>query len=77
LLTAPLHWAIFAVGAWGFWTQRPWVLPWAAGYVFYIALSHFIWSASSPNGYGWLSGLGQAFAISIPGILLLRARRVN
>jgi len=74
LLTAPLHWLIFAVGAWGFWTQRPWVLPWAAGYVFYIALSHLIFSEASPNGRGWLSGLGQAVAISIPGVLLLRAR---
>lgn len=73
LLTAPLHWAIFAVGAWGFWTQRPWVLPWASGYVFYIALSHLIWNEASPNGRGWQSGLVQALAISIPGILLLRA----
>ena len=27
LLTAPLHWAIFLVGAYGFWFQRPWILP--------------------------------------------------
>ena len=26
-LTAPLHWAIFAVGAWGFWRAKPWIVP--------------------------------------------------
>jgi hypothetical protein len=25
LLTAPVHWAIFLVGAWGFWFRRPWI----------------------------------------------------
>jgi hypothetical protein len=75
LLSAPLHWAIFLVGAYGFWFQRPWILSAAAGYSFYIALSHLVWSEASPNGHGWLAGLAQALALSIPGILLLRARR--
>ncbi|MDX1649927.1 MAG: hypothetical protein R3263_08750 [Myxococcota bacterium] len=73
IVTAPLHWAIFAVGAWGFWTGRSWILPAAAGYVFYVALSHLIWSEASPNGRGWPIGLLQAVAISVPGVLLLRA----
>ena len=77
LLTAPLHWTIFAVGAWAFWNCRPWVIPWATGYVFYVALSHIIWSEASVNGRGWPSGLVQALAISIPGILLLRARQLT
>ncbi len=76
LLTAPLHWVIFAVGAWGFWGRHPWVLPWAAAYVFYVALSHIIWSEVSSNGRGWPTGFVQALAISVPGILLLRARRL-
>jgi hypothetical protein len=75
LLTAPLHWAIFALGAWGFWRSRPWILPGAAAYAFYVALSHLIWSEASPNGNGWPSGLLQALALSVPGILLLRAHR--
>jgi hypothetical protein len=75
LATAPLHWALFAVGAWGFWRCRPWVVPAAAGYVFYVALSHLVWSEASPNGSGWRIGLLQALAISLPGVLLLRARR--
>ncbi len=59
LLTAPLHWAIFAVGAWGFWNRRTWILTWAAGYIFYVALSHIIGSEVSLNGRGWPSGLVQ------------------
>jgi hypothetical protein len=74
-LSAPLHWAIFALGAWGFWRARPWIVPWAAGYVFYVALSHLIWSEASPHGNGWPIGLLQAAALSIPGFALLRARR--
>jgi hypothetical protein len=74
--TAPLHWLIFAVGAWGFWRARPWIVPAAAAYTFYVALSHLVWSEASPHGNGWLVGLAQAAAISLPGFLLLRARRL-
>jgi hypothetical protein len=75
--TAPIHWAIFLVGAWAFWSRRPWILPCAAGYGFYIALSHLIWSEASPNGQGWPMGLAQAALFSVPGILLLRAHRLT
>jgi hypothetical protein len=75
ILTAPLHWAVFALGAWGFWRVRPWILPAAAIYLFYVAASHLIWSEVSANGQGWPMGLAQAAAISLPGVLLLRARR--
>jgi hypothetical protein len=77
LLTAPLHWAIFALGAWGFWTQRPWILPAAAVYAFYVALSHLVWSEASPNGRGWPIGLVQAMALSVPGFLLLWGHRLT
>jgi hypothetical protein len=76
LLTAPLHWALFAAGAWGFWKARPWIVPCAAVYCFYVALSHLIWSEASPNGQGWREGLAQAALFSLPGLLLLRARRL-
>ncbi len=74
LATAPLHWAIFGVGAWAFWSRRSWVLPWAATYLFYVAVSHLVWSEASPNGRGWPIGLTQAIAFSAVGLLLLRAR---
>ena len=73
--SAPLHWAIFAFGAWACWTARPWLPTAAAAYTFYVALSHLVWSEVSPNGHGWLAGLAQAAAISVPGWLLLRVRR--
>ena len=73
LATAPFHWAIFGVGAWAFWNRRSWVLRWAAAYLFYVAVSHLIWSEASPNGRGWPIGLAQAVVISAVGALLLRA----
>jgi len=76
-LTAPLHWAIFAAGAWGFWTQRSWIVPAAAAYAFYVALSHLVWSEASPHGRGWPAGLLQAALLSVPGALLLRAHAVR
>lgn len=75
LWTAPFHWAIFLAGGWGFWRQRPWILPGAAAYSFYIGLSHLIWNEVSPNGSGWIAGVVEAIAFSIPGILFLRAKR--
>ena len=77
LLTAPLHWILFLAGAYGFWFQRPWILPSAAAYAFYVAASHLVWSEVSPNGHGWIAGLAQALVLSIPGVLLLRARRTK
>lgn len=77
LLTAPVHWAIFLLGAYGFWFQRAWIVPAAAIYAFYVALSHLVWSEVSPNGRGWVIGLAQALLFSIPGVLLLRAHRAR
>ena len=73
--TAPLHWAIFAAGAWAAWTRRPWVLPAAAGYAGVVAASHVVWSVTSPHGRGLLAGLAQAAALSLPALLLWRAAR--
>jgi hypothetical protein len=74
-LTAPLHWAIFALGAVAFWRARPWVWTAAAAYVFYVAASHLVWSEASPNGRGWPMGLVQAAGISLVGVWMLRRRR--
>lgn len=43
--TTPLHWAIYAAGAWGFWRMRPWMWPWAAVYTAQVALGMFVWTA--------------------------------
>jgi hypothetical protein len=72
-LTAPIHWAIFAVGTWAAWTDRRWIVPWAVGYVLYAALAHLVWSEVSPHGRGWPIGLVQAIAIAGVALLLRRA----
>ncbi len=74
-LTAPLHWAIFAAFGWGFWCAKPWIVPLASAYLFYVALSHLVWSEASPNGRGWPMGLLQAALFSSSGVWLLRAGR--
>lgn len=77
LASAPLHWAIFAIGAWAFWTGRVSAVPWAAGYLFYAALSHLVWSEASPHGRGWPIGLVEAAAISGIAYFLLCLRALE
>lgn len=77
LATAPIHWALFACFAWAFWTDRRWIVPWFVAYVFYAAMSHFVWSVTSAHGRGWMIGVAEALGISAVGVLLLRARRVR
>jgi hypothetical protein len=72
--TAPLHWLLFGLGAWGYWRLRPWIWPWASVYAFYVAASHFVWNVTSASGGGWSAGLWQLALLSIPCLLLLRAR---
>lgn len=75
LATAPLHWLIFAIGAWASWNRLPWAVPAAATYLFYIAFSHLVWSEVSANGRGWPIGLSQAAGIALFGVVLLYAHR--
>ena len=48
--TAPLHWAIYAAGAYGFWKMRRWMHPWAALYVAQIAIGMLVWSLLDERG---------------------------
>jgi hypothetical protein len=77
LATAPIHWVIFATAAWAFWTGRSWIAPWAAGYLFYAAISHVIWSEVSPHGRGWPIGVIQGLALSAAGYVLLQLRALD
>ena len=74
LATAPLHYAIFALGAVGFWRCRPWVWPWASVYALQIAFSHLVWNLTSPRGEGLEAGLVQLGLFSVPALLLYFAR---
>jgi len=73
--TAPLHWAIFLAGAWGFWFERWWIVPAAVAYSFYIAFCHLVWNQVSPNGGGWTHGIAQTVLFSVPGFVLLYLER--
>jgi hypothetical protein len=73
MLTAPIHWALFATGVWAFWTMRPWAPMAAACYAFYVGVCHVVWSVTSSHGRGLQIGTLQAIVFAIVGILLLRA----
>lgn len=42
--TAPLHWLIYAAGAWGFWHMKRWMWPWAALYCAQVAIGMVVWA---------------------------------
>ncbi len=69
--SAPLHWALFAFGAWAFWTQRPWVWRAAAAYCGYVALSHVVWNFTSPHGGGAFDAAWQLALFLSPAPVLL------
>ncbi|HVM96509.1 MAG TPA: SDR family oxidoreductase [Candidatus Acidoferrales bacterium] len=67
--TEPLHWAIYAAGAYGFWRMRGWMWPWAALYAAQVALGMFVWGIVYKGGIsGWLGGLAGAV---VPGLVAL------
>lgn len=72
--TEPLHFAIYAAGAWGFWHRRSWLHPWAALYVAQIAIGMFVWSMVDERGPGLLGGLLAAVPFAGLSIFLWRAR---
>jgi len=73
--TAPLHGAIYAALAYGFWRMRPWMWPWAAVYAGVIALSMLVWNLVYVDSR-WNVALGVASAAPFVALALalLRAR---
>lgn len=72
--TEPLHWAIYALGAWGFWGMRRWMWPWSALYTAQIALGMLVWNVLDPRGRGPVGGVVVAAIFMIPVVALWRAR---
>ena len=65
-LSEPLHWAIYAAGAYGFWRMRAWMWPWAAVYAAQVAFGMFVWN--------WLHyGGGRGFFLGLLVLLPLGA----
>ncbi len=72
--TAPLHWLIYAAGAYGFWKMRRWMWPWAALYAAQVSIAMLVWNLLDPRGAGWLAGLVAAGLFAVPAVALWRAR---
>ena len=70
--TEPLHWAVYAAGAYGFWKMKRWMWPWAAAYALHVAISMLVFGATA----GPPLAAGVTFAVFlIPTVALYRARR--
>ena len=72
--TEPLHWAIYAAGAYGFWRMRSWMWPWAALYTAQVVLAMFVWNIMNVRGGGIVSGLIAGAIFTVPMIALWRAK---
>jgi hypothetical protein len=59
-LTEPIHWAIYAAGAYGFWRLPAWIWPASALYVAQIAIGMLVWCVTDERGPGWTAGLVSA-----------------
>jgi hypothetical protein len=72
--TAPLHWAIYAAGALGFWRMKRWMWPWAAVYTAQVAIGMLVWAALDERGPGAWAGLVPFAAFAALAGALLAAR---
>lgn len=72
--TAPIHWIIYALGAWGFWGMHRWMWPWAAVYAGQVAVGMLVWNLTDARGRGWVAGAITAFMFMLPTIALWRAK---
>ncbi|MFK7865091.1 MAG: hypothetical protein AB8B95_12800 [Pseudohongiellaceae bacterium] len=68
------HWFVYGAGFYGLLKMKPWLHPWAALYVFQIALGMFVWSAFDERGSGLISGALVALPFIALAIALLRAK---
>ena len=73
-LTAPLHWAIYAAGAFGFWKMSAWMWPWAALYAAQVTIAMAVWNLIDPRGSGALAAAASAALFLVPTVALWRAR---
>jgi short-subunit dehydrogenase len=71
----PLHWAVYAAGAYGFYRMRRWMWPWAAIYVAQIAVGMLVWNVLYIGGLrGWIFGVVSLAVFAGLAAVLWRAR---
>ncbi|MFT4583563.1 MAG: hypothetical protein ACI915_003193 [Gammaproteobacteria bacterium] len=73
--TEPVHWIIYAAGAYGFWKMKAWMWPWAAVYLAQIVIAMFVWNIVGDHGNGIAAGLVAASLFAVPMIALWRAKK--
>ena len=71
--TEPLHWLIYGAGMYGFLKMKSWMFPWAALYIFQVAISMLVWSLLYGGG-NVLFGAVAALPFVILGVMLWQAR---
>lgn len=65
-LTEPLHFLIYAAGAYGFWRMRPWMWPWAAVYAGTLTFTMAVWPLLYVGGIGgWALALGAVIPFGV------------
>jgi short-subunit dehydrogenase len=73
--TEPIHWAIYAAGAYGFWRMRSWMWPWAGVYVAQVAIAMLVWNLVYTGGAsGVVFGAVAGSAFAALAWMLFRAR---
>jgi hypothetical protein len=73
-LTEPLHWAIYAAGAYGFWRMRAWMWPWAAVYAAQVTIGMIIWNLVDRSGHGFFAGIFSCLPFAVITWALWNAR---
>ena len=72
--TEPLHWAIYAAGAYGFWRMRSWMWPWASVYAAQVVIAMVVWNLINVRGGGIVAGLIAGAIFAVPMVALWRAK---
>lgn len=72
--TEPVHWIIYALGAWGLRDMRRWLWPWAAVYAGQVAVGMLVWNLVDARGRGWAAGLVTGGILMLPTVALWRAK---
>ena len=72
--TAPLHWLIYGLGAYGFRHMKSWMWPWAGVYAAQVVIAMVVWNFVNVRGGGLNAAIISGLIFTLPMVALLRAR---
>ena len=70
--TAPLHWLIYGLGAYGFRHMKPWM--WPMGGVTPVVIAMVVWNFINVRGGGLNAAIISGLIFTVPMVALLRSR---